>query len=285
MTRSSGGSDCNCIAGRMKCDAPKVGLGWSIHTLQLASQLVDSTKSTAHYFRTARSKNTNSRAPHLLTSWCSINSAVNYRHLYSTGTPAMLGLTFSRKGTTIFWDVMPCCLVDLYRRFRRRVSHSIRKQERKSKQRSAILLARLTLLPWRWRQYIHPKCRKISTRLHGVKFQHAWCLFLAWLAYNLILKIVAVRSSETPINFYQTTRRQVPEDRILHTNYGSEQVGLDFHSGGAQYQYRPGHRDQSLSSPPHKCRDATSDRPRPLLSTSFPNRHSSVTLSIRRYGI
>jgi hypothetical protein len=37
---------------------------------------------------------------------------------------------------------------------------------------------------------------------------------------------VAICSSKTSINFYQTTRRQIPEDRILLIYWGTEQVGI-----------------------------------------------------------
>jgi hypothetical protein len=41
------------------------------------------------------------------------------------------------------------------------------------------------------------------------------CLLLVSVAYCLTLKMEAVRSSDTSVNFYRTTRRHIPEVSIL----------------------------------------------------------------------
>jgi hypothetical protein len=43
-------------------------------------------------------------------------------------------------------------------------------------------------------------------------------LLVASLAYSCILKTEAVRASETPVNFYQTTRSHIPQDNTIQAN-------------------------------------------------------------------
>jgi hypothetical protein len=55
------------------------------------------------------------------------------------------------------------------------------------------------------------KPRKKSAR----SFQLAACFQVSCLAYSLSLEMEAVRSSETPVDFYRTTRPYTPEDNIF----------------------------------------------------------------------
>jgi hypothetical protein len=84
----------------------------------------------------------------------------------------------------IFWDVTPCNLLDVYRRFREMYCDYIqgRKANRAGKQSSYLLL-------------------------------------LACSAYLSTLKMVAVCFFETPANFYHITRRHIPNAIIRPFSY------------------------------------------------------------------
>jgi hypothetical protein len=68
------------------------------------------------------------------------------------------------------WDVTPCSLVKVSRCFVG--THRLHLQELCLPSASCWLLSWLTLLPWRWRRYVPPKCRLNFTRLHGVISQN-----------------------------------------------------------------------------------------------------------------
>jgi hypothetical protein len=53
----------------------------------------------------------------------------------------------------VSWSLTPCSLVRFYRYI---------------EETCCLYLQGRSLLPWRWKQYFPPKCRLISTRLHGV---------------------------------------------------------------------------------------------------------------------
>jgi hypothetical protein len=49
--------------------------------------------------------------------------------------------------------------------------------------------------------------------------EFAACFMLvSCLSYFLTLKMVAICSSETPVDFYTTARSYIPEDRTLHND-------------------------------------------------------------------
>jgi hypothetical protein len=77
---------------------------------------------------------------------------------------------------TIVWNVTPYSLVDRYKHFAetcclhlqdRRASRVWGKGVSLPLPISIFFHAWLTLLPWRWRQQVSPKCSWWSTRLHG----------------------------------------------------------------------------------------------------------------------
>jgi hypothetical protein len=78
---------------------------------------------------------------------------------------------------TIFWDMTPCSLLKVNRRFGgtyrlhlqgRRIRRASNQRESRRQAEQGWFLARLILRPWRWRQYVTPKRRLTFTGLHGV---------------------------------------------------------------------------------------------------------------------
>jgi hypothetical protein len=68
--------------------------------------------------------------------------------------------------------------------------------------------------------YLHTKFRKTSPKivLLATRF-----MYVSSLVYYSTLKMEATRSSKTSVDFQQTTRRYIPEDRILY-NHGYENL-------------------------------------------------------------
>jgi hypothetical protein len=85
---------------------------------------------------------------------------------------------------TIFWDITPCRPLKVYRRF-----------------------------GGTYRLYLQG--RRISRASSG--FPPAFTL-VSCSAYSSTLKIEAICSSETSVDFQQTTRRYIPEDSTLHNH-------------------------------------------------------------------
>jgi hypothetical protein len=73
--------------------------------------------------------------------------------------------------STVFWDVMPCCLVEFQQRFGK--TYCLRLQGRTGFAAYCFLVAWLTLRDWKWRhyEYVPTKRRWISIGLHDVTFQ------------------------------------------------------------------------------------------------------------------
>jgi hypothetical protein len=67
-----------------------------------------------------------------------------------------------------------------------------------------------------------------GTGAHIKCFFHAQLTLLAYVAYSLILKMEAVPSSETMINFNQITPCHIPKDRALNLmrNYSYYELGM-----------------------------------------------------------
>jgi hypothetical protein len=69
--------------------------------------------------------------------------------------------------------------------------------------------------PRRWRQYVHLKCWYLTTSPHGIITQKT----NSGMKMAVTLMMEAARTSETLVNFYQTTWRYNPEDSHLHTHH------------------------------------------------------------------
>jgi hypothetical protein len=86
--------------------------------------------------------------------------------------------------STLFWDIEPCSLLKVNRRFgriywlhhqNRRISRARNQSDSKWQAKhsayhlhSRLFLARLILWSWRWRQYIPSKRRLTFSELHGI---------------------------------------------------------------------------------------------------------------------
>jgi hypothetical protein len=76
-------------------------------------------------------------------------------------------------------------------------------------------LAWLALRSWSWGRYVPLELRNLS-ELHGKLCLPFVLTLVSCTAYSSTLKIEETCSSETSVHFQQTTRRYIPEDRILH---------------------------------------------------------------------
>jgi hypothetical protein len=93
------------------------------------------------------------------------------RHFYG-GSGFKWRVRFLLK-SSVYWDITPYIPMKVNRRFRgnqrfhlqgRRVSNA----KKTSNKQPCSLPAWLTFLPWRWRQYVPPKCRLTLTGTHDI---------------------------------------------------------------------------------------------------------------------
>jgi hypothetical protein len=90
----------------------------------------------------------------------------------------------SIKKSTIFWDIMPCSLLKVNRRFGRTYR-------------------------------LHLQGRRIRQAREELCLPYAFTV-LSCSAYSSTLKMEAICSSETSVGFQRTTWRYIPEDSTLH---------------------------------------------------------------------
>jgi hypothetical protein len=96
----------------------------------------------------------------------------------------------------VLWDVKPCRFCEMNRRFggtdRPRVADCCYLRSRVPPSRIFV--------PWRWKRYVHPKCRLISQNLHGITSQRT-VFFIYYLSHKSPLLI----STQNQINPFQNT--------------------------------------------------------------------------------
>jgi hypothetical protein len=141
----------------------------------------------------------------------------------------------------IFWDITPCSPLRVNRRFGgtcrlhfqgRKMSCTRDQRESSCHLLSRWSLAQLIFIPWRWSRYVPRNVGWLSTG-------SACHLLSRWSLAQLIfstLKMEAIGSSETWVDFQQTTRRYIPEDGTLH-NHRCENRKFLFHVRTIFYRY------------------------------------------------
>jgi hypothetical protein len=211
------------------------------------------------------------------SSYVSLYSYAMWKHNTSAYVDPNVLKALAVNGT-IIWDVPPSSPVDRYRRFGRTYRLTLLSQHEGS---TSIQNVSKGLTD---ETTPHPK------KLHSSA--DAFFLLVTCLAYFFTLKMEAVRSSQTSVNFYRTTLRHIPEDlliRVWHTVVLSYQCfgGIYFlHLQGWRSQHLPpeiaennekfhsSYHDWSLlwfsSVPPGEYSGTASTQPRPLPSKLFP---------------
>jgi hypothetical protein len=98
----------------------------------------------------------------------------------------------------IFWDITPCSPLKVNRRFGEK-------------------------------RRLHLQGRRVSQKINLSEALLATCLTLLYrLTYSSTVKMEAICSSETSVDFQRTTRRYIPEDRTLHVTYSQITVTVNF---------------------------------------------------------
>jgi hypothetical protein len=73
----------------------------------------------------------------------------------------------------MLWDITPCSLLIVYRRFGRTCRHHFQGR-RTSKAETSLKAAAKDSKVWRWRRNIPPKCRFTYSGVHSVVSQKTW---------------------------------------------------------------------------------------------------------------